>query len=105
MSNTRELLGAKDASPEYIATMDLVPAPNELVSFACPSISVTVPNNTVPFFMNVIVPVGVPDGEETAAVKVSGWSTAGVFDVAVRVADVGYPPTPWSKTAEVFAGK
>lgn len=52
--------------------MDFLPAPRVVVvKLATPACSVTVPSFAAPF-INVTLPGGVPDGEETVAVNVTG---------------------------------
>jgi hypothetical protein len=65
--------------------MDFVARPvNVFVKVATPPASVAVPRFEVPFMTNLTLPVGVPDEDETVAVKVTGCPAVEGFGEDVR---------------------
>ena len=65
------MLPEKFVLPLYTAVRDRVPAGRvELVKLATPPVSVALPRAVIPF-LNVTVPVGVPEEEDTVAVKIT----------------------------------
>ena len=76
--------------PLYTAVMDFVPTPKVVVvNVATPPLSPTVPSDPAPF-LKVTVPVGVPDEEETVAVKVSDCPKTEGFRLEAIAVAVGF---------------
>jgi hypothetical protein len=85
--------------------MDCVPVPAKaVVRLACPSLSPTVLNTTVPFLVNVTEPVGVPPNcDVTLAVKVTDCPASdGLGDETREVAVLAGFTTSF-KAGEVLA--
>jgi hypothetical protein len=83
------VLPENPALPAYTAVRDFLPIlGNVVVRVATPPTNVAVPTDVLPF-LNVTVPVGVPDDEETEAVNVTACPSAEGFGDAVSVTAVG----------------
>src|SRR5215472_8610930 len=95
--------GAKLASPEYCAVMVWLPTVRaEVVYVAMPVATVPEPSWVVPS-QKVTVPVGVPAGELTAAVKVTAWPVPAGFcdDVTATVGVAGLTVSVTEAVAEL----
>ena len=97
-----EALPAKLAFPLYTAVMAFVPGVSVVVVIlAEPPVRVTVPSAAVPF-LNVTVPAGVPEEEETVAVKVTACPYVEGFGEDISATALAAWFTTWLSTAEVL---
>src|SRR5262245_13861148 len=86
-----DLLGAKALLPTKEAVSECTPTPSDRVSVAWPAVLTGAVPSTVLRSLKMTVPVGVPAGEFTVAVSVTGWPKTAIGADVRRVVVVTAP--------------